>query len=277
MTQPNLPLPQAQSFGQTSRRDAWWLQPLLVFLGLSAFVVYATWGALQNEHYYSSVGGAHYLSPFYSPVLWDVPEHVSGHALFGPKPQWWPTVLPFFPAFLILWVPGGLRFTCYYYRGTYYKAFWADPPSCGVGEPRKSYRGEHSFPLIMQNIHRYFLYLGLIFIMILAYDAWKGFWFLDVATGKSSIGLHVGSLVLLTNAILLGGYTLGCHSLRHLVGGGLDVLSRRPVRRKSYDCISCLNRSHATWAWVSLFWVAFTDFYVRMCSMGVVSDVVIIG
>ena len=62
--------------------------------------------------------------------------------------------MPWSPALLILWAPGGFRLTCYYYRGAYYKAFWADPPSCAVGEPRGSYRGEHSFPPIMQNIHR---------------------------------------------------------------------------------------------------------------------------
>ena len=62
---------------------------------------------------------------------------------------------PFSPALLILPFPGSFRFTCYYYRGAYYKAFWADPPSCSVGEPRKSYLGENSFPLILQNIHRY--------------------------------------------------------------------------------------------------------------------------
>ena len=48
--------------------------------------------------------------------------------------------------------------TCYYYRGAYYKAFWADPPSCAVGEPRKKYLGESSLPLILQNFHRYFLF-----------------------------------------------------------------------------------------------------------------------
>jgi hypothetical protein len=26
------------------------------------------------------------------------------------------------------------------------------------------------------------------------------------------------------------------------------------------------------WAWASLFWVAFTDVYVRMCSMGIWHD-----
>ena len=29
---------------------------------------------------------------------------------------------------------------------------------------------------------------------------------------------------------------------------------------------------HMAWAWASLFWVAFTDFYVRMVSMGVITD-----
>ncbi len=63
-----------------------------------------------------------------------------------------------------------------------------------------------------------------------------------------------------------------CHSLRHLVGGMFDVLSRRPIRKKMYDCVSCLNRRHMLFAWMSLFWVAFSDLYVRMCSMGIWTD-----
>src|ERR1700731_405225 len=101
-------------FGQTGRKDTWWVEPLLVFLGFSAFIVYSTWAALQNAHY--TLPGTGYLSPMYSPILW---------------------------------TPGGFRLTCYYYRGAYYKAFWADPPSCTVGEPRKSYWGEATFPLVI--------------------------------------------------------------------------------------------------------------------------------
>jgi hypothetical protein len=237
-------------FGSTSRKDAWWVEPLLVFLGFSAFIVYSTWAALQGDHY--EFGG--YLSPFYSPLL------------ITEKPGWWPAFVPFSAAMLILWAPGGFRFTCYYYRGAYYKAFWADPPSCTVGEPRKSYWGERSFPLILQNVHRYFLYLALVFIVILAHDAWKGLWF----DGKFGIG--VGTLVLIVNPILLGCYTLGCHSLRHLVGGRLDEISKAPARKTAYDCVSCLNRRHMLWAWLSLFWVGFTDIYVRLCSMGIWHD-----
>src|ERR687896_104899 len=78
--------------------------------------------------------------------------------------------------------PGPFRFTCYYYRGLYYRAFWADPPACTVGEPRKRYLGERSFPLIVQNVHRYFLYLALIFLVILSYDVWEALWFRHPAT-----------------------------------------------------------------------------------------------
>lgn len=246
-------------FGRTSRKDNWWVEPLLVFLGFSAFIVYSTWAALQGANYLFTGNGADYLSPMYSPLL------------MTQAPSWWPAFLPFSAAMLILWAPGGFRFTCYYYRGAYYKAFWADPVSCTVGEPRKSYWGEKSFPLIIQNVHRYFLYLALIFIVILSYDAWKAMWFADTS-GVKHFGLGVGTLVMIVNPILLGGYTLGCHSLRHLVGGRLDEVSKAPARKAAYDCVSCLNRSHMKWAWFSLFWVGFTDFYVRMCAMGIFPD-----
>ena len=47
-------------FAQTRRRDAWWVQPLVTFLGLSTFVVYSTWAAFQGTHYEFGP----YLSPF---------------------------------------------------------------------------------------------------------------------------------------------------------------------------------------------------------------------
>jgi hypothetical protein len=125
-------------------------------------------------------------------------------------------------------------------------------------------------PLILQNIHRYFLYLALIFIFVLAWDAWKGMWFIDHVDGvtRETWGIGVGTLVLSMNVIFLGGYTMGCHSLRHLVGGRLNMLSKHPVRKKSWECVTCLNNRHMLWAWMSLVWVGFTDFYVRMCCAG---------
>jgi len=256
-------------FGETSRRDPWWIQPLVVFSFLGGFVVYATWAALQGAHY----AFGPYLSPFYSPEIFGD----SPHSWFGPRPGWWPWWVPFSPAILILWAPGGFRLTCYYYRGAYYKSFWADPPSCTVGEPRKGYCGESALPLILQNVHRYFLYLALGFLVILASDVWRALWFEDPGTHQVRFGLGLGTLVLATNVVLLGGYTLGCHSLRHFAGGGRDELSKVPVRRKAYDCVSCLNRRHMLWAWMSLFWVAFSDLYVRLCSMGIWSDPRLLG
>ena len=255
-------------FGMTARTDIWWSRPLAVFLVLSAFIVYATWAAFQGDHY--SAGP--YLSPFYSPLLFGDPAH----AWFGPQPAWWPLIIPFSPALLILWAPGGFRLTCYYYRGAYYKSFWADPPACGVGEPRKTYLGENSFPLILQNVHRFFLYLAVVFVFILLYDAWKAMWFEDPATGSRNFGLGVGTIVLTANALLLATYTFSCHSFRHLVGGFMDSLSGRPVRRKVYNCVTCLNQRHMYWAWFSLFSVAFADIYVRLVSMGIWTDIRII-
>ncbi|MGC1242358.1 MAG: hypothetical protein WA874_12245 [Chryseosolibacter sp.] len=248
-------------FSITARKDAWWIRPLVIFIVLSAFIVYATWAAFQGEHY--SAGP--YLSPFYSPLFFGDPEH----AWFGPRPAWWPLIIS--PALLILWAPGGFRFTCYYYRGAYYKSFWADPPACAVSEPRKTYRGENSFPLILQNAHRFFLYLAILFVFILLHDAWKAMWFSD-ASGEKTFGIGVGTVVLTANALLLGLYTFSCHSFRHLTGGYKDLLSKAPAQRKVYHCVSCLNRRHMNWAWLSLVSVAFADLYVRMVSMGIWTD-----
>ena len=218
-------------FAQTSRRDNWWLSPLLVFLGFGAFLVYANWAAFQNAYYTSGP----YISPFYSPELWGS----SPHAMFGPKPTWFPSFLPFSPALFILWNPGLFRFTCYY---------------------------ERSFPLILQNFHRYFLRLSYIIWGFLAWDVVKAFDF------DGHFGMGLGTIVLLVNVILIGGYVFGCHAFRHLVGGGLDQISKHPVRGELYNCVSCLNSNHKKWAWASLFSVGFADIYVRLCSMGIWTD-----
>ena len=133
-----------ERFGRTERTDAWWLAPLAQAIGLAVFGAYATWAALQGNHYEFG----NYLSPFYSPVF---------------KPKWWPLS----SALLILGIPIGFRTTCYYYRKAYYRVFFLDPAACAVGEPRKGYSGETRFPFILQNAHRWFLYLALIFILIL--------------------------------------------------------------------------------------------------------------
>ncbi|MDQ3142477.1 MAG: succinate dehydrogenase [Bacteroidota bacterium] len=253
-----------QRFGQTTRTDNWWASPLIVFICLSSFVIYTTWAAFQGEFY--SYGN--YLSPLYSPELFGN----SPHSLFGPKPGFWPSFLPFSPALLILWAPGLFRLSCYYYRGAYYKAFFRDPVACTVSESRKKYTGEMTFPLFLHNIHRYFMYIALIFIIILSYDVWRALWFIDPQSGVEHFGLGLGSLILATNVVLLGGYTFGCHSLRHIVGGVMDRLSGSPTRMKMYQCVTCFNKKHMLWAWMSLCSVGFSDVYIRLCAMGIWAD-----
>ena len=81
MSQIDVPLSRS-GFGQTRRADNWWVQPLSVFLGLSAFIVYATWAAFQGQHFRFGP----YLSPFYSPELFGGPNE----GWFGSKPSWIP-------------------------------------------------------------------------------------------------------------------------------------------------------------------------------------------
>jgi hypothetical protein len=125
--------------------------------------------------------------------------------------------------------------------------------------------------LILQNVHRYFLYLALGFLVILAYDVWKALWF-DDGVGGETFGVGVGTILLAVNVVFLASYTLGCHSLRHLVGGRRDEVSKSPVCAASYACTSALNKRHMLFAWLSLFSVGFADIYVRLCSMGIWQD-----
>jgi hypothetical protein len=288
---------QQAGFGQTQRTDPWWLGPTAVLIGLLIFVVYSTWAGLQGKYFEiredpNTFGGpavAPYLSPMYAPLLYDAQ---SPHAWFHQeRPSWWPSFLPFSAAVLILAGPGSFRFTCYYYRKAYYRAFWADPPACAVGEPRKTYLGENHWPLLFQNIHRYTLYIALVFLILLAWDALLAFlWPTDRSgqylNGSHQLGMGLGTLIMVANVLLLAAFTFGCNSMRHLAGGRLNHFAcftcpaggGQPVEklRPSYYTwrfVSYFNANHMAWAWFSLFSVGFTDLYIRLCAMGIWHDV----
>ena len=272
-TSPTLVGGHRSEFGQTVRADRWWVGPLLTILGLGGFIVYSTWAALQGEHYWAGS----YLSPLYSPVLF-VDQSVPGaaplaHAVFGTWPEWWPGFLPASPAVFILVFPGAFRATCYYYRKAYYRSFFCTPPGCAVCPVKqRDYRGETRL-LAVQNLHRYALYFAILFIVILTYDAVISMW--REVGGEMKFGVGVGTLVLFVNAALLGCYTFGCHSLRHLVGGRRDRFTSAgtpTLTHRIWQKVSWLNARHMLFAWLSLFWVGFTDFYVRMVSMGYFND-----
>jgi hypothetical protein len=157
--------------------------------------------------------------------------------------------------------------TGYYYRRAYYRSIWQSPPACAVSEPHKRYTGETRFPLILQNIHRYFFYFGLVFNVILTYDAVLGFVEArDPRIGGGYVGL--GSFVMLINAVLLWTYSLSCHSCRHIVGGRLKHFSKHPIRFKFWGFVTKLNAKHMQLAWASLIFVALTDLYVRLVASG---------
>ena len=259
---------------QTHRFDLWWTDPLLKGLGFLSFVIYTTWAMFQGNYYWWSglqEGFGGYLSPFYSPLLF-IEQSVAGsapieHAWFGPWPNWMPNIIPITPAILILAGPLSFRMTCYYYRKFYYRSYFLSPPACAVmGLPQKKYKGETAL-LVIQNLHRFTLYVAIGFVFVLSYDAILAFF------RNGEFGIGVGTFVLILNVILLGGYTFGCHSLRHLIGGYADRIVRKPkVQQKAFDCVNCLNKQHMKWAWFSLFWVCFTDVYVRLCASGIIDD-----
>ncbi|MHB8341472.1 MAG: hypothetical protein ACYDB7_09905 [Mycobacteriales bacterium] len=252
---------------RTLRRDRWWVAPAVTVTVLVAFIAYATWAAFANADYYWRP----YISPFYSPCLATsclharagslTGVHVPSVGIFGP---WW--IIS--PAIIILIFPLGFRLTCYYYRKAYYRSFWLSPPACAVAEPHRRYSGETRFPLIGQNVHRYFFYAGLVFNVILTYDAVDAF--RNHAGQWGHAGL--GTLVLVVNASLLWIYSASCHSCRHIVGGRLRHFSRHPVRYKAWTVVSRLNARHMQFAWASLVFVALTDVYVRLVASGTITD-----
>ena len=257
---------------KTNREDPWWTEPLMYGVGFGLFVLYATWAALQGEYYWfdggvSGYGG--YLSPFYSPVIYaDLSAAGTApldHAWLGAWPDWWPRFLPASPALLILPFPLSFRLTCYYYRKFYYRSYFMSPPACAVGGVSHNYRGETRLFLI-QNLHRYALPFALLLVVILSYDGWLSLW------RGGEFGVGVGSIILIINPILIAGYTFGCHSFRHLVGGDRNCLSQNKCRKAAWEGCSKLNSKHQQWAWASLIWVAFSDIYVRLVSAGVITD-----
>ncbi len=268
-----------KGFTKTLRKDNWWLYPALVVFGLTSFLVYGFWSAWQADFYWYSAGQegfGGYLAPFYSPLLF-IKEGVEGaapmvHSIFGPWPTWWPSWIPPSPSLLILAVPGIFRFTCYYYRKAYYRAFSGTPPACAVGalprKRKKGYKGETGL-MVVQNIHRITMYFASIYIIIFFYDAYLAFF----RGGEFGVGL--GSILLLGNSILLASYMFGCHSIRHLIGGSRDCYScglGGDIAHKNGMIVGWFNRRHELFAWISLVWIMVADLYIRMVSMGYIND-----
>jgi hypothetical protein len=247
----------------TLRQDRWWVQQVVTVSVLTAFVVYVTWVVFVNKDYYVGANlHRDLISPFFSPCI--TGSCVAGaHGTFLVI-NWWHVT----PALLIMLGPLSFRGTCYYYRKAYYRGYWNSPPACAVGDRHTKYTGESKFPLLIQNAHRYFFWVGLVFNTILTIDAVVAY----REPGQGGIGVSVGALVLTLNAILLWSYSLSCHAARHIIGGGLNQFSKHPIRHRLWKIFSALNAKHMQIAWASLIFVALTDVYVRLVASGTITD-----
>lgn len=257
------------------RKDNWWSGTLFFFVVFSAFGAWATFRAFQNGSYDTlglpQFGGAHYLSPFYSPTI-QLGLHIPimSH------------VFAISPALLILPFPLSFRLSCYYYRKMLYRSYLADPLGCAVKEPAplagmrlKKYKGERAFPLIVQNFHRYAFFAAVIFIILLWKDTVVAFFFTG-ADGVEHFGMGLGTLVFLINICLLSLYTFSCHSWRHFIGGGADCYSCTVMNKTKHGLwmkVSYLNERHGLFAMMSLISVAVTDVVVWLIASGRLHDI----
>ena len=231
--------------GAIERKDAWWIEWALMATALTVFLIYAMWATLQGKNYLAGP----YRSPFY-PLDFS-PWGIS-------------------PALLVFWIPVFFRLTCYYWRRVYYRVYLNDPSGCTVGEFRRGYRGETAFPFVLQNLHRYFVYLAVIFLILHWKDSLYSFYY----NGK--IGIGVGNVILLLDSFLLTLYVFSCHALRHIVGGSINRFwcsQCTRLRYRAWKGISILNYRHGFWAWVSLVGVIIADMYVRLLATGVIEDI----
>jgi hypothetical protein len=242
-----------RGFGTTRRMDRWSLRPLAIGLGLTAFIVYALVSSIFLIPYFGvEYEAAGYHSPFFSIAI--------GESFL---PAW------LSPAILVLWIQVFFRATCYYFRGAYYKAFFADPPACAVGEPtiHRRYGMENRFPFILMNAHRLFLYLAFIPLVVLWIDLLLAMWH------DGGLRLGVGVFLIAADALLVSLYVFSCHSIRHLVGGGLDCYSCTANARRRHGLwarVSAWNQHHGLWAWASLASIIVVDLYVRGLALDVI-------
>ena len=220
MAQTALPMTRA-GLGRTARRDAWWLQPLATFVGLSAFLVLGM-GRVPGELRVRTVSLSLLLP---APVrcrraqlVWTDAWLVAWRdSVFGRVAD--PLGARRIPRYLLLLPRRVLQ------------GLLGRPAVVHGRRAAQNILGRAVVPAHPAERASILPVLAVVFIVILSIDVWKALWFVDAATGQKRFGVGVGTLVLLANVILLGGYTFGCHSLRHLAGGRRDELSHLRVKR----------------------------------------------
>ena len=245
------------------RQDRWWIQPVLTVAVLTAFIIYSTWAAFQNKYYF--VGAQHASRP-HQPLLLAV--HRRPPACPGAKVRLHLEPWTISPALLILIFPLGFRLTCYYYRRSYYRAFWWSPPACAVADAHGNYSGETRFPLFMQNAHRYFFYAGLVFNGLLTYRRGR-----SPSTSRASAGASPSApSCSCVNAVCSGCTRSSATPVATSCGGQVQSFKAHPMRYRFWKFVTPLNAKHMNFAWASLLFVGLTDIYVRLVASGAITD-----
>ena len=151
-----IPVPK---FGQTARRDAWWLQPLLVLP--------------RSLHLSSTPPGRHYRATI-------TPGGPTCRLFTRRRFLALPRIVGSAQARLVarlvavLSCPAdsvgsrGVSPHLLLLSRSVLQSLLGRSSLLHRRRAAKVYRGENSFPLILQNIHRYFLYLALLFLIVLA-------------------------------------------------------------------------------------------------------------
>ncbi len=254
-------LPMLNGLGRTNRIDNWWAQPMTMGIALTLALAWTAWRAIFfAEHISYDVNGAHVISPMFSPNVLEWEMFSSWN-----HPSWVNA------AVLILWIPFSFRGTCYYMRRVYYRTFFATPVGCWVDEPeinkKIGYKGEKRL-FIINNLHRYFLYMVIPILIIKWWDITHTMSFHD------GYGISGGTVILTLEAVCLTFYVTSCHALRHLAGGILDrwVDGISKIRGKIFEKISILNLDQGFWFWVSLDFVFIGDAWTIGISMGYINE-----
>lgn len=252
--------PHRLGFLATLRGDGWWVEPLLTGVGLLVLFGWLSVSIFLDQWKFEA---GPYLSPVFEPKLFGA----NGSVFIS-------------PALIVLLGPIPFRATCYYYRRAYYRSWFMSPPACAVGDATRKYKGETVIPFWFNNLHRFAMYGALVFVPILWWGAIKSFYNtngdIDGQVVSTGFGIGLGSIILVINAYLLMMYTFSCHSVRHLVGGGLNCFSCSAytrTRKRIWDYVTGWNMSHRAFAWSSLIWIVFTDVYIRLVASGTITDI----
>lgn len=242
----------------TNRKDAWWIPPISLGVSFFLFAVYSLAVTIfdfnAGIHTFGNLVGTHYNSPFYGPEPW-----------FS-----WPAFLPF--AFFTLWAPFGFRGTCYYMRRVYYRSFFAGPPACavdGLSKFKGKYKGESKLPWVLNNFHRYFMYLAVILALYHWYEAIHSFVF--IGASGNEFGMGIGTILAVLDATTLTLYVSTCHAFRHMMAGRINRQGK--ISAPIAKFLDKLNPYHGRFFWLSLTTVWIWDIYVRLMGHGIL-DVV---